>query len=69
METIKLKTNVRCNGCIAKVTPYLNGLKGVEKWNIDLNDPSRILTAEVFGITSEDIVAALQKAGYLAEKL
>jgi len=66
METLKFKTNVKCNGCVAKITPYLNSLKGLENWNVDLADPQKILTAGVSGISSEDIIAALLKAGYKA---
>jgi copper chaperone len=67
MERIKLKTSVKCNGCIATVTPYLDNLEGLENWNVDLNDPERILTAEISGITAADVIAELQKAGYKAE--
>jgi copper chaperone len=69
MEILKFRTNLKCNGCIAKVTPYLDGLKGMEKWSIDLSDPSRILTAEVSGIDAGVIIQTLAKVGYKAEKL
>jgi copper chaperone len=68
METIRLKTSVKCNGCIATVTPYLDKLGGLEKWSVDLNDPQRILTADISGICAEDVMAVLQKAGFKAEK-
>lgn len=69
METLRFKTNIKCNGCIATVTPFLNSLKGVEKWSVDTTDPSRILTAEVSGIDAGVIIQALAKIGYKAEKL
>ena len=68
MERIKLRTNVKCNGCIATVTPFLNNLKGLENWSVDLSDPQRILTADISGILAEDVIAELKKAGYIAEK-
>jgi copper chaperone len=67
MEQIKLKTNVKCNGCIATVTPFLNKLEGLQKWSVDLDDPQRILTADISGIEAADVVSALKKAGYYAE--
>ena len=69
MQTFKFKTSVRCNGCIATVTPFLKGLEGLEKWSVDLEDPRRILTAEGEGITPEQIIHALELAGYRAEQI
>jgi copper chaperone len=68
MERIRLKTSVKCNGCIATVTPFLDNLEGVESWSVDLTDPQRILAAEISGISAEDVMAALHKAGFKAEK-
>jgi copper chaperone len=69
MERIRLKTSLKCNGCVATITPYLNNLKGLEKWSVDLNDPQRILTADISGINPEDVIAVLKNAGYYAEKM
>jgi copper chaperone len=68
MESIRLKTSVKCNGCIATVTPFLDHLEGLERWSVDLNDPQRILTADISGISAEDVMAVLHKAGFKAEK-
>ena len=68
METIKLKTSVKCNGCIATVTPFLDNLEGLERWSVDLNDPQRILTADISEISAEDVISVLHKAGFKAEK-
>jgi copper chaperone len=68
MERISLKTSVKCNGCVATVTPLLDNLEGLEKWSVDLNDPMRILTADISGISAEDVIAVLHKAGFKAEK-
>ena len=42
MNTLKFKTNINCNGCIAKVTPSLNGAGGIENWEVDTNNPQKI---------------------------
>ena len=64
----KFKTNIKCAGCIAKVTPYLNETLGPGNWEVDIEDPSKVLT--VTGEESEEkIQKALKKAGYKAEKL
>lgn len=68
METNKFKTNIKCTGCVATVTPFLNEAVGEGKWQVDLNDPSRVLT--VNGETDKDaVMRALEKAGYKAEKV
>jgi len=68
METLKFKTNIKCGGCIATVTPYLDALSGLDKWEVDTNVPEKILT-----VTAEDqslkstVVETLKKAGYEAQ--
>ena len=39
MKTLKFKTNIKCTGCVAKVTPFLNDEKGIEKWDVDIFNP------------------------------
>lgn len=68
METKKFKTNIKCSGCLATVTPHLNEAVGEAKWNVDISDPSKILS--VPGDTNESkIVEAVQKAGFKIEKV
>jgi len=67
MNTLKFRTNVKCGGCIATVTPHLNKLKGIVSWNVDTTDPLRILTVETEEISAETIVLVLKNAGYQAD--
>ncbi|MEP2668082.1 MAG: heavy metal transport/detoxification protein [Cyclobacteriaceae bacterium] len=68
METIKFKTDIKCSGCIAKATPYLNEAFGEDNWEVDTTNPSKVLT--IIGETDESrIKAVVAKAGYKAEKL
>lgn len=68
MDTIKFKTTIKCSGCVAKVTPFLDAALGEDNWEVDISDPSKVLT--VVGEKNEkSIVDAVQKAGYKAEKL
>jgi copper chaperone len=67
METLKFKTNVKCGGCIATVTPFLNQVKGIISWNVDTSDMLKIMTIEAEGISSEEITAVMKTAGYQAE--
>ena len=67
MGTIKLKTNVKCSGCVAKIAPYLNDVVGHGKWSVDLNDPQRTLTVDK-SIDTQEVKAALAKAGYKGDE-
>lgn len=67
MNTLKFKTNVKCGGCIASVTPYLNQAKGIVNWNVDTTDPLKIMTVETEGINAEEITSIMKTAGYQAE--
>ena len=68
MKTSKFKTTIKCAGCVATVTPFLNEAVGKDNWQVDINDPSKILT--VHGERDEKTVTeALEKAGYKAEKI
>ena len=68
MIAMKFKTNIKCGGCIQTVRPYLEGLKEIKNWQVDLNSPDRILSVEG-EVTEEAVVRAIQAAGYRAEKL
>ncbi len=68
METLKFKTTIKCSGCIANVTPFLNDALGENNWEVDVNNPSKILTVK--GETdSSKVISTVEKAGYKAEKL
>jgi copper chaperone CopZ len=68
METTKFKTNIKCSGCVANVTPFLNEAVGENNWEVDYNDPSKVL--KVVGETdNEKVIKAIEKAGYKAEKI
>lgn len=67
METLKFKTNINCGGCLAKVTPFLNQETGIEKWDVDINNPEKTLTVETCDIGVEQVMEAVKKAGFKIE--
>lgn len=69
MEVLKFKTNIKCDGCIAKITPALNRIRQVQRWAVDLKDSDKILTVEGEHIETGEIVHSLSEAGYYAEKI
>jgi copper chaperone len=70
METLKFKTNIKCSGCIAAVTPFLNDLPEIENWAVDTDNPEKILTVEANDqLTAETVVKTIEKAGYIASEV
>lgn len=65
-KTTKFKTTIKCSGCVATVTPFLNEALEGKHWEVNYNDPSRILTVEGQD-NPEKVIEALKKAGYKAE--
>lgn len=65
---MKFKTNIKCEGCIAKVTPFLNDAVGNGNWDVDLQNPAKTLTVKN-QTDADQIKTAVEKAGYKAEKL
>ena len=62
----KFKTNIKCDACIAKVTPLLNETLGEGNWNVDITTPSKTLTIQ--NETSEEVInKSLERKGYKAE--
>jgi copper chaperone len=68
METLKFKTNIKCGSCVATVTPFLNNAEGVEKWDVNLISPERVLEVQT-DRSPEEIAQLIKNAGYNAEKI
>ena len=70
MENLKFKTTIKCSGCISRATPFLDERIGKENWQVDVQNPDKILTVVKDENLSEDeIIKAVQDAGFKAEKL
>lgn len=69
MKTIEVKTNIMCGSCIAKVTPVLNEAFGEENWNVDTQNPKKVLSVSSEDATEKEVIQAVEKAGYKAEEL
>jgi copper chaperone len=68
MEALKFKTNIKCSGCIAKVTANLNESAGEGNWEVDLMSPAKVLSIKGEADASK-IKEAVEKAGYKAEQV
>lgn len=68
METRKFKTTAKCQGCVAKIKPFLNQIISEDQWAFDLSGTDKILTVQS-DCPEKKIIQALQKAGFKAEIL
>jgi copper chaperone len=68
MEALKFKTTIKCSGCVAKVTPFLNEALGEANWEVDYNNPLKVLTV-VEEKDKAKVIQAVEKAGYKAEAI
>jgi copper chaperone len=68
MKELKLKTTIKCSGCVANVTPFLDEAAGKDNWSVDLANPAKILTVKG-NVGKDKVVEAVKKAGYKAEEL
>ncbi len=69
MKTLKFKTNIKCAGCLAKVSPILNETAGEDNWEVDINTPEKILTVVADDVDESSIIFAVNEAGFVAESV
>lgn len=70
METLKFKTNIKCGGCIATVTPFMDKLSNIESWEVNTQNPDKVMTVKVEeGTDANSITNAVKQAGYQIEKI
>lgn len=67
--TLKFKTNIKCMGCVAKVTPELDKQSFIENWNVDVTSPDKILTVEASTDKENEIIKSVKQAGFKIEKI
>jgi copper chaperone len=68
METYQFKTNINCDGCIAKATPVLNNEENIKEWDVDTTIPLKVLTVKT-NLGADEIITIVKNAGFKAEKL
>lgn len=66
-QQFQFKTNINCSGCKATVKPYLDKAEGICTWEVDTNNPNKILTVDAEGITKEQIMETVRAAGFRIE--
>lgn len=69
MNTLKFKTNIKCTGCLSKVTPSLNEKLGEGQWEVDLMTLKKTLTVTTPDLEPEEVIEIVTEAGYTAEAI
>jgi copper chaperone len=65
----QFKTNIQCGGCVEAVSPYLDANNEIKHWEVDINNPNKVLTVETDHLSGEMIRNIIKIAGYSAEQL
>lgn len=66
---VRFKTNINCQSCIQKVTPYLQSAAPDAKWSVDTAVSEKWLDMEAEVIDAAKIIQFLAVAGFKAEVL
>lgn len=66
-KKFQFKTNINCSSCVSKVTPFLNEAAGENQWEVDTTNRFKVLTVASEGITEQQIVDSVEKAGFKIE--
>lgn len=66
---LKFKTSINCMGCVSKVNKMLDELLGENNWNVDVNNPDKVLYVNTDVIKSEIIIEKLASFGFKSEVL
>lgn len=66
---LQFKTNMKCGGCEAQATPFLNAALGQGNWKLDTTVPEKRLTVTAPDATPVTVQEAVEKAGFKAEIL
>jgi copper chaperone CopZ len=68
-KNLQFKTNINCGGCVASVKPHLDNADGICHWDVDTTNKDKVLTVKSTGITEEQVIETIQKAGFKIEHL
>ena len=67
MNTLRFTTNINCVNCVRAVTPTLNGEPAIASWQVDTENPSKVLTVTT-DLTETQVLALVADAGFQAQK-
>ncbi len=69
MKEAKFKTNINCGNCVRAVTGFLADVKGISHWEVNTDDPNKILVVQGETVDIQGVQAAVEDAGFDIELL
>jgi copper chaperone len=69
MKTLRFRTNIPNNDAVLKLKPHLDNLSGIIDWNINIEEPGKVLIVKIDGITSKMVAQTIFKAGFRSEEI
>ncbi len=69
MKTLRFATNINDKPALEKIKTHLDGSEGIVAWDLDLENPGKILTVKTEGLTSEKISRIISSAGFKNEEI
>ena len=65
MNTLEFKTNMKCDGCVAKLKPIMEANAGlVANWSVDMSQKTLSVQTDAGAAQIQDLVA---QAGFKAD--
>ena len=68
-KNLQFKTNINRGGCVASVKPHLDNADGICHWEVDTTNKDKVLTVKSEGMTEQEIIDTVKKAGFTIEPL
>jgi hypothetical protein len=69
MDILIFKTNLEDPQLVHKARPHLQTIKGIYRWNVDIQDCDNVLRIEAVQVSPRSVETVLQNAGYYCEEL
>lgn len=64
MKKYVFKTNINCSGCVAKVKPFLDEVPEIQHWEVNTDDPDKILEVSTPSLSEAAIIEKVEAAGF-----
>ncbi len=64
MDTLKFKTNINCGSCVNSVKGFINEVEAIEKWDVETDNPDKILTVQGKNIDVATVISVVEEAGF-----
>ena len=69
MKEAKFKTTINCGNCVRAVTGFLADVKGISHWEVNTDDPNKILVVQGETVNVQEVKEAGEDAGFDIELL